>query len=100
MMIPTITRTTEEMLATVPHAMREAALGPGSSEVANGAVRELAYGDAGHHHRMHAGLCARGRRDCAAAVHGVRQQFWSFKLNAADCGAAAADLRLCALAVR
>jgi phosphate transport system permease protein len=29
MMIPTITRTTEEMLATVPHAIREAALGLG-----------------------------------------------------------------------
>jgi phosphate transport system permease protein len=27
MMVPTITRTTEEMLATVPHAIREAALG-------------------------------------------------------------------------
>ena len=29
MMVPTITRTTEEMLATVPHAIREAALGLG-----------------------------------------------------------------------
>lgn len=29
MMIPTVTRTTEEMLATVPHAVREAALGLG-----------------------------------------------------------------------
>ncbi len=29
MMIPTITRTTEEMLSTVPHAIREAALGLG-----------------------------------------------------------------------
>jgi phosphate transport system permease protein len=29
MMVPTITRTTEEMLATVPHALREAALGLG-----------------------------------------------------------------------
>jgi len=29
MMIPTITRTTEEMLSTVPHAVREAALGLG-----------------------------------------------------------------------
>ncbi len=29
MMIPTITRTTEEMLATVPHSIREAALGLG-----------------------------------------------------------------------
>lgn len=29
MMIPTITRTTEEMLATVPHSVREAALGLG-----------------------------------------------------------------------
>jgi phosphate transport system permease protein len=29
MMVPTITRTTEEMLATVPHASREAALGLG-----------------------------------------------------------------------
>src|SRR3569833_3472544 len=29
MMVPTITRTTEEMLATVPHASREAAYGLG-----------------------------------------------------------------------
>jgi phosphate transport system permease protein len=29
MMVPTVTRTTEEMLATVPHAVREAALGLG-----------------------------------------------------------------------
>ena len=29
MMVPTITRTTEEMLATVPHMLREAALGLG-----------------------------------------------------------------------
>jgi phosphate transport system permease protein len=29
MMVPTVTRTTEEMLATVPHATREAALGLG-----------------------------------------------------------------------
>ena len=32
MMVPTITRTTEEMLATVPHAIREAALGLGVSK--------------------------------------------------------------------
>jgi phosphate transport system permease protein len=31
MMVPTITRTTEEMLATVPHSIREAALGLGIS---------------------------------------------------------------------
>jgi phosphate transport system permease protein len=29
MMVPTVTRTTEEMLATVPHSVREAALGLG-----------------------------------------------------------------------
>jgi len=32
MMIPTITRTTEEMLSTVPHSIREAALGLGVSK--------------------------------------------------------------------
>ena len=32
MMVPTITRTTEEMFATVPHAIREAALGLGVSK--------------------------------------------------------------------
>ena len=32
MMVPTITRTTEEMLATVPHMLREAALGLGISK--------------------------------------------------------------------
>ena len=33
MMVPTITRTTEEMLATVPSSLREAALGAGCAEV-------------------------------------------------------------------
>ncbi len=40
-MIPTVTRTTEEMLATVPLAVREAALGLGVPEVANGFIGKL-----------------------------------------------------------
>ena len=38
MMVPTITRTTEEMLLTVPHAIREAALGLGVPKWRIGAI--------------------------------------------------------------
>jgi len=70
MMVPTITRTTEEMLMTVPHAIREAALGS-ACRSADGGVGEFAHGVAGNYYGVYAGVCARGWRDGAAAVYGV-----------------------------
>ena len=82
MMIPTVCRTTEEMLLMVPHAVREAALGAGRSQLALGAVHHREDRLAGHHHRLHAGLCARGRRDGAAASSPPWAiPFWSTNLN-------------------
>jgi phosphate transport system permease protein len=71
MMVPTITRTTEEMLATVPYSIREAALGLG--EVEDDAFRDAADGLSGHHHGVHAGVFAGCGRDRSAAVHGFGQ---------------------------
>ena len=72
MMIPTITRTTEEMLATVPHAIREAALGLGVPKWRTTAFSHPAHGFAGHHHRLHVGLRPRRRRNRPAALHRAR----------------------------
>ena len=99
MMIPTITRTTEEMLLMVPNAIREAALGLGVSELAVGVIDYAEDGIAGHHHRLHAGICARGRRDGATAVYGVRQSILECESQRADCGASSADFYLCDFAL-
>ena len=73
MMIPTVCRTTEEMLLMVPHAVREAALGLGRSQLALGAFHHREDSFAGHHHRLHAGLCPRGWRDRAFHLHRLGQ---------------------------
>ena len=99
MMVPTITRTTEEMLATVPHAIREAALGLGVPKWRTALSVTSADGFAGHHHGLHAGVCAGGGRDGAAAVYGVGQPVLELQPEPADRRAAAADLHLCDLAV-
>jgi hypothetical protein len=74
MMIPTVCRTTEEMLLMVPHSVREAALGAGRAQLAIGAGHHVEDGIAGHHHRMHAGLCARCGRNRSADLHGIWQR--------------------------
>jgi hypothetical protein len=96
MMVPTIARTTEEMLATVPHSIREAALGL----VAYGIIGEPQDGLARHHHWLHVGLCAGRGRDRSAALHRVRQPVLELQADRADCGVALADLCLRDLAVR
>ena len=73
MMIPTITRTTEEMLLMVPLNVREAALGFGCAELAFGSFHHPAHRVAGRHYRLHAGLCPGGGRDRAAALYRVRK---------------------------
>ena len=73
MMVPTITRTTEEMLMTVPHAIREAALGLGVPKWRTAISVSLRTASPGNHHRMHAGFRARGRRDRTAALYRIWQ---------------------------
>ena len=95
MMIPTVARTSEEMLLMVPNIIREAALGLGLSELA---VRSFDHSEnrfAGHHYRLHAGVCARGRRNSSADFHGAWQCLLEHESESADRGSAAADLGVC-----
>ena len=80
-MIPTVCRTTEEMLLMVPQCGARGGAGAGRAQLAVGAGHYREDGFAGNHYRLHAGLCARGRRDGAADLYGARQSFWSFDLN-------------------
>ena len=73
MMVPTITRTTEEMLLMVPQADSRSSLRSGSFELAHHAFHHASHRDLGRHHRRDAGLCPGGRRNRAAAVYRVRQ---------------------------
>ena len=73
MMIPIITRTTEELLRLVPrHAARRRA-GARRDARARRVHGGAAGGAARHHHRHRAGAGAHRRRDGAAALHVVQQ---------------------------
>ena len=95
MMVPTITRTTEEMLATVPSSLREAAFGLGVPKWRT----ILSISLPRHHHRLHAGLCPRGRGDGTAAVYGPWQPILVSQGEPTHRGPAAADLYLCRVAL-
>ncbi len=72
--LPVIVRTTDEMLRLVPvHAARGGAVARRAAVEADPADPDP-RGALGHHHRRAAGAGANQRRNCAAAVHGVRQQ--------------------------
>jgi phosphate transport system permease protein len=98
MMVPTITRTTEEMLATVPHAIREAALGLGVPKWRT--VLSVSLRTAWHYHRLHAGLRPRRWRDRSVAFHRLRQPVLELQTQRANRRAAAPDLHLRHLALR
>ena len=100
MMVPTITRTTEEMLLLVPQAVREAAYGLGVSRWRTTLSITLAHRDLGSHHRGDAGVCPGGGRDGAAAVYRVRQPVLELEDEPAHRCAVAADLYLRDFAVR
>ena len=61
MMIPTITRTTEEMLLLVPNALARSSLRTGRAAVAHDAFHRAANRNLRHHHRRDARVCPRGR---------------------------------------
>ena len=100
MMIPTVCRTTEEMLLMVPYAVREAALGLGVPNWRIGAVDYREDGVAGHHHRVHAGLCPRCGRDGAAAVYGAGQFVHEHEPEPADRSSPPANLYVCVGSLR
>ena len=73
MMIPLVTRTTEEMVRTVPQSLREAALALGYPRWRTSLQIVLRTALGGHRDRRARRRRARRRRDGAAALHGVRQ---------------------------
>ena len=100
MMIPTITRTTEEMLLMVPLNVREAALGLGVPELAFGSFHHPADRVAGRHYRLHAGLCPGGGRDRAAALYRFREPVLEHQHKSTDRGPSATDFRVCDFPLR
>jgi len=99
MMIPTVCRTTEEMLLMVPNAVREAALAlgvPNWRSVLAITVKPLLPASS----RAVCWLCARGRRDGSVDIHGLRECGLERAARRAYRRAAIADLRLCALSLR
>ena len=73
MMVPTIARTTEQMLLLVPQAIREAAYGLGRFAMAYNDFDYAANSNLRRGHGRHAGLCPGRRRDRALAFHRVWQ---------------------------
>ena len=69
MILPTIVRTTQESLKTVPQSYREGALALGSRQVAHGAHRGAAQLRGRHRHRLHPGCGPHRGRERGAAVH-------------------------------
>ena len=95
MMIPTITRTTEEMLLLVPNVVREAAYGLGVSRWRTTLIDHAAHRNFRRHHRRDAGLRPRRRRNRAATVHRLRQHLLELENQRADRRTFAPGLHLC-----
>ena len=73
-MVPLITRATEEMLRLVPERHPRGELRAGRDPVAHDRLGAAADGAAGDHHRRHAGDRPRDGRDGAPAADGARQR--------------------------
>ncbi len=69
MMVPTITRTTEEMLLLVPQALAGSRLWTRCSALAHDSIHRPAHRDVRRDYRNHAGLRPHRRRNCSAAFH-------------------------------
>ena len=81
MMVPTITRTTEEMLATVPHAIREAALGLGVSKWRTAVSVTLRTASPGIITGCMLAFARVAGETAPLLFTALGNQFWSFKLN-------------------
>ena len=81
MMVPTITRTTEEMLATVPHAIREAALGLGVSKWRTAISVTLRTASPGIITGCMLAFARVAGETAPLLFTALGNQFWSFKLN-------------------
>ncbi|QHS50932.1 phosphate ABC transporter permease PstA [Edaphobacter sp. 12200R-103] len=81
MMIPTVTRTTEEMLATVPHAIREAALGLGVPKWRTAISVSLRTASPGIITGCMLAFARVAGETAPLLFTAFGNQFWSFKLN-------------------
>jgi phosphate transport system permease protein len=81
MMVPTITRTTEEMLATVPHAVREAALGLGIPKWRTVLSVSLRTASAGIITGCMLAFARVAGETAPLLFTALGNQFWSFNLN-------------------
>src|SRR3984957_5912040 len=81
MMVPTITRTTEEMLATVPHAIREAALGLGVPKWRTVLSVSLRTASPGIITGCMLAFARVAGETASLLFTAFGNQFWSFKLN-------------------
>jgi phosphate transport system permease protein len=81
MMIPTVTRTTEEMLATVPHAVREAALGLGVPKWRTVISVSLRTASPGIITGCMLAFARVAGETAPLLFTAFGNQFWSFKLN-------------------
>ena len=100
MMIPTITRTTEEMLLMVPHAVREAALGLGVPNWRTVLSITLRTASPGVITGCMLAFARVAGETAPLLFTAFGNQFWSFNLNRAHRRTAAADLCLRPLALR
>jgi phosphate transport system permease protein len=81
MMVPTITRTTEEMLATVPHAVREAALGLGVPKWRTAVSVSLRTASPGIITGCMLAFARVAGETAPLLFTALGNQFWSFHLN-------------------
>ncbi len=81
MMVPTITRTTEEMLATVPHAIREAALGLGVPKWRTVLSVSLRTASPGIITGCMLAFARVAGETAPLLFTALGNEFWSFKLN-------------------
>ena len=81
MMIPTVTRTTEEMLSTVPHAVREAALGLGVPKWRTVLSVSLRTASPGIITGCMLAFARVAGETAPLLFTAFGNQFWSFKLN-------------------
>ena len=81
MMVPTVTRTTEEMLATVPHSVREAALGLGVPKWRTVLSVSLRTASPGIITGCMLAFARVAGEPAPLLFTAFGNQFWSFKLN-------------------
>ena len=95
MMIPMITRTSEQFVRMVPSQLREAglALGVPKWRVTVGYCHSCGLGR--YYDRDHGVLSKGGRRDSAAFIYSVRQPLLAAFFDTAYCGFAVASFYLC-----